>query len=140
MEIKDLQARMGNVDVIVTIIDKGPVREFEKFGKKGRVCTALAQDETSTINLTLWNDDIDKVEAGYKIQIKNGYVGEYQGELQLSTGKFGEIIVLEKGEKPTKLSQPSKPNRQKPTTKEPEEQPFEKEESVSNSNDEEEEF
>ena len=33
-----------------------------------------------------------------KIHITNGWVGEYQGELQLSTGKFGKLEVV--GEAP----------------------------------------
>lgn len=101
MSIKDLQARQGNVDLVLEIIEKGDVREFEKFGKKGRVCNATAKDETGQIKLTLWNEQIDEVDVGDKISITNGYVGEYQGELQLSTGKFGKIEVLEKSEKKT---------------------------------------
>lgn len=131
MEIKDLKARMGNVDVTVTIAEKGQVREFEKFGKRGRVCTATAQDDTGKINLTLWNDDVEKVNAGDKAQLKNGYVGEYQGELQLSTGKFGELVVLEKGaQQPPQEKPKEKPSPQ--PEEEPSEAPFKEEEAVGN--------
>jgi len=92
MEVKDLSPRMGNVEITLDVIEKGNVREFDKFGKKGRVCNFLCADATGKISLTLWNDDIDKANMGDSIQIKNGWVGEYQGELQLSTGKFGELI------------------------------------------------
>ena len=125
MEIKDLQARMGNVDVTFTVAEKGEAREFEKFGKRGRVCTAIAQDDTGKVNLTLWNDDIDKVNVGDRIQIKNGWVGEYQGELQLSTGKFGEMVVLEKGAQSPK-EEPQSPQE------ELSEEPFKEEEAVEN--------
>ncbi len=94
MAIKDLQARQGNVNLTMDIIEKGDVREFEKFGKKGRVCNAVGKDETGTVKLTLWNDDIDKVNSGDKVKIENGWVGEWQGELQLSTGKFGKLEVI----------------------------------------------
>ncbi len=108
MAIKDLQARMGNVELQGTIVDKGAVREFQKFGKTGKVCNAKLKDETGTITLTLWNDDVDKVNLGDKIQIHNGWVSEYQGELQLGTGKFGELTILEKGaQKPEERSQQS---------------------------------
>ena len=33
-----------------------------------------------------------------KVKITNGYVSEFQGELQLTTGKFGKLEVLETGE------------------------------------------
>ena len=94
MAIKDLQARQGNVDVVFDIVDVGQPREFEKFGRAGRVATAIAKDDTGDIKLTLWNEQIDQVKAGDKVHITNGYVSEWQGELQLQTGKFGKMEVL----------------------------------------------
>jgi len=94
MAIKDLQPRQGKVDIEVDIVDVGEVREFEKFGKSGRVATAIAKDSSGDIKLTLWNDDIDKVKSGDKVKIANGYVNEWQGELQLTTGKFGTLEVV----------------------------------------------
>lgn len=93
MAIKDLEARQGNVNLTFEIIEKEDIREFEKFGKQGRVCNAIGKDDTGTIKLTLWNDDIDKVNTGDIVKIENGWVGEWQGELQLSTGKFGKLEV-----------------------------------------------
>lgn len=95
--IKDLQARQGNVEVLVDIVDISPVREFEKFGKKGRVANANAKDATGEVKLTLWNEQIDQIKVGDKVHLSNGYVGEYNGELQLSAGKFGTLEVV-KGE------------------------------------------
>lgn len=99
MSVKDLQARQGNVDLVLEVVEKGDIREFEKFGKTGRVCNAVAKDDTGQIKLTLWNEQIDQVDVGDKVHLTNGYVGEYQGELQLSTGKFGQLEIVEKGEK-----------------------------------------
>lgn len=96
MEIKDLQPKQGNVDIVAEVVEKGDVREFQKFGKAGRVCNAKLKDDSGEIALTLWNDDIEKVSVGDRIHIKNGYVNEWQGEPQLTTGKFGTIEVLEK--------------------------------------------
>ena len=97
MAIKDLKIREGNVDIVVEVVDKGEVREFQKFGKPGRVCNCKVKDESGEVSLTLWNDDIDKVNVGDSIHIKNGYVGEWQGEPQLTTGRFGELEVTGKG-------------------------------------------
>jgi replication factor A1 len=98
MAIKDLKARDGNVDIEIEISEKSEVREFQKFGKAGRVCNAKGKDETGTITLTLWNEDIDKVNVGDKVHITNGYISEWQGELQLGTGKFGQMEVVGKVE------------------------------------------
>lgn len=98
MQIKDLKPKQGNVDVIVDVVDIGVPREFQKFGKAGRVSTAIAKDETGDIKLTLWNEDIDKVKAGDKIHITNGYVNEWQGEMQLTTGRMGKLEVVGKAD------------------------------------------
>jgi replication factor A1 len=97
MAIKDLKANTGKNNITAVVTEKGDIREFEKFGRKGRVCNAVIKDETGSVKLTLWNEDADKIEKGDKIRIDNGWVREWQGELQLSTGKFGKIEVIEKG-------------------------------------------
>lgn len=102
MGLKDLQVKQGDVDIIVDVVNKGEVRSFSKFGKTGRVCTITVKDETGQMNMTLWNDDIDKVDAGDRIHIEKGYVGEWQGEPQLTTGKFGSISVVSKSQSSTK--------------------------------------
>lgn len=101
MAIKDLQARQGQVDLIAEVTEKGDVREFEKFGKKGRVCNAKIKDATGEISLTLWNEQIEQVNVGGKIHIINGWVSEWQGEKQLSTGKFGQLEIVGEGEETT---------------------------------------
>ena len=94
MNVSELQPRQGDVEVILEITEKGDVREFEKFGKSGRVCNAKGKDETGEIALTLWNEQIDQVNVGDKVKITKGWVGEWQGEKQLSTGKFGTLEVI----------------------------------------------
>ena len=98
MQVKDLKPRQGNVDIVVDIIDVQAPREFQKFGKPGRVATAIAKDETGDIKLTLWNEDIDKIKAGDKIQLTNGYVNEWQGEMQLTTGRMGKMEIIGQSE------------------------------------------
>ncbi len=82
MAIKDLNVRDTKVDVVVEVKEKGDIREFEKFGKTGRVCSATVADDSGDIQLTLWNDDIDKVNVGDKITLTNAFVNEYQGDMQ----------------------------------------------------------
>ncbi len=97
MAIKDLQVKQGKVELVAEVTQKGDVREFEKFGKKGRVCNATIRDDTGNVTLTLWNDQIDQVEVGATVKISNGFVSEWQGEKQLSTGRFGTLEVVGKG-------------------------------------------
>ncbi len=94
MEIKDVQSNKGNVDVVATVVSKESPREFEKFGKRGKVCNATIKDATGTITLTLWNEDIEKVNVGDKVHVENGWCSEFRNEKQLSAGKFGKIEVV----------------------------------------------
>ena len=99
MLIKDLQAKQGNVNIELDVVEVAQAREFQKFGKAGRVATASAKDESgASISLTLWNDDVDKVKAGDKIKLTNGYVNEWQGELQLTTGRMGKMEIIGKSD------------------------------------------
>lgn len=93
MAIADLQARQGNVEITAEVVSKEEPRTFDKFGKSGRVCNAIIQDDSGKMKLTLWNEQIDQINVGDKITVKNGYVNEWQGEKQLSTGKFGTLEV-----------------------------------------------
>jgi replication factor A1 len=95
MFISDLQAKQGKVELSVEVIKKENPREFDKDGKKGRVCNFMVKDKTGSIKLSLWNEDIDRFNVGNKVLIKNGYVSEWQGEKQLSTGKFGSIELID---------------------------------------------
>jgi replication factor A1 len=108
MFIKDLQPRQTGVDVEGDVTEVSDVREFNKFGKQGRVSNAMIKDGTGRVKLSLWNEQTEKVKVGDKVKVKNGYVGEFQGELQLTTGKFGTLEVI-RGEEPAKLADAPKP-------------------------------
>ncbi len=95
MEVKDVQANQGNLDLVFTVVEKEEPRTFEKFGKQGQVCNAKVKDETGEIKLTLWNEDVEKINVGDKVHLENGWCSEFRGERQLSTGKFGKIEVVE---------------------------------------------
>jgi ssDNA-binding replication factor A large subunit len=78
----------------VTVAEKGPVREFSRMGRLGRVCTAKIKDSTGTMDLSLWNDEIDVIEEGDTIRLTDGWCKEWSGNLQASTGKNGKIEKL----------------------------------------------
>ena len=104
MEIKDLQPNTGNVDLVLEVVSKEEPRTFEKFGKSGSVCNLKVKDATGEVKMTLWNEDIEKVKVGDKIHIENGWCSEFRDELQISSGKFGKIEVVEAMENSTVLT------------------------------------
>ena len=98
--MNELKANQGKVEIEGTVTALKDVRNLSKPGFSGKVRNGTFQDDSGSIEISLWNDDCDKVGVGDKIKITNGWVSEYQGKLQLGTGKFGKLEVLEKGAPP----------------------------------------
>ncbi|MFX1563041.1 MAG: hypothetical protein ACFFDP_07010 [Promethearchaeota archaeon] len=95
MKVNELTQQSRRVDIRLRILKIEPAREVSTRYGKARVMTALAGDETGTIKLSLWNDDIDQIGEDVIVEIKNGFVKAFRGELQLSAGKFGELAIVE---------------------------------------------
>lgn len=91
MKISELKPGMAGVDVEGEIIDKEEPRQIEKFGRRILVCTAKLKDDSGEIDLTLWNEDINKYNVGDKVKIARGFIREFNGVSQLTSGKFGTI-------------------------------------------------
>jgi replication factor A1 len=121
MEVKDLKPKTGKVEITLEITEKDEPKEFTKFGSVGRVCNAKGKDSTGEISVTLWNEQVDMVNVGDLIKITNGYVSEYQGEMQLSTGKFGQLEVVGKEKEAEKPKKAGKPKPEEMTKNEREE-------------------
>jgi replication factor A1 len=95
LNIKDLRNGMKRVTVEAEVKEKGDPREVRSRYKDEtyQVADAVVADETGSIKLTLWNEQIDQVNVGNKIKIENGYVTSFKGEIQLNIGKFGTFTV-----------------------------------------------
>ena len=85
---------MSVESIELEIVTKGEPRAFSSASGQGTVCSAAAKDsDGKEVSLTLWGEQYKQVSDGDKIKITNGWVSEYKGQLQISTGKNG---VLEK--------------------------------------------
>ena len=96
MKVKELRPE-SKVDVIdLTIRQKGAVRDFSsRGGSTGKVCDAKAvDDEGSEVSVSLWNEEIERVQANDRIRITNGWVREWRGNMQVSAGRYGKLEVL----------------------------------------------
>ncbi len=94
--IKDLHDGMKRVDVEAKVVEKSDPREVKSRYKDEtyKIVDAVVADETGSIKLTLWNEQIDMVSIGDNIKIENGYVTSFKSELQLNVGKFGKLTVI----------------------------------------------
>ena len=113
MKISELNIGQGNVEVEGTVKEIGEPKTFNKFGKDLSVANAMLQDDSGSIKLTLWNDDVSRFKDGDKLKVVNGYVNEFQGEKQLTSGKFGSL---------EKVDGESAPAAEEPATEAPAEE------------------
>jgi replication factor A1 len=95
MKISELKAGMRNVSVVAKVDSVGDPRTVNlKAGGTNTVADAIVSDETGTIKLSLWGEDINKVQAGERLSIENGYINTFKGENSISIGKFGKMTKL----------------------------------------------
>ncbi|HEV8405951.1 MAG TPA: DNA-binding protein [Nitrososphaera sp.] len=95
MKINELKAGMRNVSIVAKVDSMGEPRTVNlRAGGTNTVADAIVSDETGTIKLSLWGDDINKIQAGDRLSIENGYINTFKGENSISIGKFGKMTKL----------------------------------------------
>ena len=92
MKISELRKGPFEGSVEGTIVELGEVKDITtKFGRQLRVVNGTLQDDSGSIGLALWNEDVDKFKEGDRIRITNGYVSVFNEELKVSSGRNGVI-------------------------------------------------
>ena len=95
MKIKDLHDGMKRISIEGKVVEKSDAREVQSRVRDQtyRVADAVIADETGSIKLTLWNEQINQVNVDDVVKIENGYVTSFRGEIQLNAGKYGKLTV-----------------------------------------------
>jgi replication factor A1 len=95
MDISEIKAGMMGIRIKGIIKDISEIREVNtRFGTKVQVADATLSDSTGHVKLTLWADQITKVKVGNTVEVVNGLAREWQGQIQISVGKRGELKVF----------------------------------------------
>ena len=93
--VEEVKNMRSGIDVEGKVERKEEPRTVNtKSGGTIDVCNAYLVDESGEIKLTLWADDIAKINDGDLIKITNGYTNTFKGEVSLTKGKFGQIEVI----------------------------------------------
>ena len=92
MNIGDLKPGMRGVSIEGTIDSLTEPRTVNlRAGGTAQVADAVISDETGTIKLSLWDDQINMVKQGDRISIENGYTQAFRGENSLNIGMYGNL-------------------------------------------------
>ena len=98
VKVKDLTPQSRRVNVVVKVMSIGAPKEIpNRFGGESKkVAEARVGDETGTVILSLWQEQIGSVSEGNVLSIENGYVSLVQGHMRLNIGKYGKMTKIEK--------------------------------------------
>jgi len=98
VKVGELNPSSRAVNVLAKVVSKSEVRNIAagRDGEAHRVCDALVGDETGSVYLTLWDDNIEKVSEGATILVKNGYINLFRGSMRLNIGRYGSMEPSEK--------------------------------------------
>ena len=91
---KDVWFMDRKINVVGKVERKAIPRMVETKNGPTKVCGAFLKDETGEVRLTLWDSDVERIQNGYTIKIRNGYARAFRGEKYLSSGFYGSIRII----------------------------------------------
>lgn len=96
--VKDAIEKKYKLNLIVKVAELSGVRTVKsrKTGRELEVRTALVGDETGSINLEIWNEDIGKTKVDSVYLLKNAYISNYKGKDHLNLARSGSITASDK--------------------------------------------
>jgi replication factor A1 len=96
-KISDLKDGMGSVNVAAFATNVGEMREFtRRDGSEGRVISVLLEDDTGTVRLSLWDNDVERTKEITDtsiIVVENGYTRAGYAGVDLHVGRNGRIHI-----------------------------------------------
>lgn len=94
-KISQLNAGMRGINVKGKIESvKEPRTVNLRNGDTAQVADAVLSDESGSIKLSLWNEQINMITEGDEVSIENGYTQSFRGENSLNIGRYGKLVKL----------------------------------------------
>lgn len=93
-KISDIKAGMRDLTVRARVVDVGPTREVETRYGRASLAVARLEDETGSISLNLWREQVGKAKKGSTILVRKAFAKSFGGSVEISVGKDGSISVV----------------------------------------------
>ncbi len=91
-KVRDLTPSSKQVNVHAKVVSVGEAKEvMGKYGDPRKVAEAVIGDETATIILSLWNEQIGSIAKEDVVLVDNGYVSLVRGHMRLNVGRYGNL-------------------------------------------------
>lgn len=96
MKANDVKPEMRRIDLDLKIVEIEEPRPYvSRAGREGRVTTAIGEDDSGRLKISLWDNDVDRVKVGNTVRIRNGYARLFRDEIHVSAGMYGKLEVAE---------------------------------------------
>lgn len=95
-KVADLVANQEVKRLELVVLRRYPRRLVDSANYTGSLAAACGRDETGIVGIILWNNQVKQVKAGDIIRIENGWCRSRNGELIVSTGRNGTLVVLDR--------------------------------------------
>ncbi|NQU97828.1 hypothetical protein HQ533_00005 [Candidatus Woesearchaeota archaeon] len=102
LQIKNILAGMRNVETVGKVQQVFEVREFASENRHGKVGSFIVGDETGSIRMVLWNDQVvsmENLKAGDIVKISGGYVRDNNRKIEVHLNDRSNMVINPKGEK-----------------------------------------
>ena len=88
MKVDELTPRTGRVNMPVKVISLDEPRSMDNGTM---VCEGLVGDETGTVVMSFWNDEIEVAQPDVVLDLKDARANLVRGHMRLSRGKKGSM-------------------------------------------------
>jgi len=96
VKVETLTPNSRGVNTIVKVVSKGEIRSVTgRDYSVRRVADVLVGDETACLYMTLWDDKIDAINEEDTLNITNGYINLFRGNMRINIGKYGSYETVE---------------------------------------------
>jgi len=96
VKVETLSPNSRGVNTIVKVVSKGEIRSVTgRDYSVRRVADVLVGDETGCVYMTLWDDKIDAINEEATLNITNGYINLFRGNMRLNIGKYGSYELVD---------------------------------------------
>jgi len=88
LKVDELTPRTGRVNMPVKVISLDEPRSMDNGTM---VCEGLVGDETGTVIMSFWNDEIEEAQNDVVLDLKDARANLVRGHMRLSLGKKGSM-------------------------------------------------
>ena len=94
--VSELKANKQVERLELVVLRRYPRRLVNSSNFTGSLAAACGRDETGIVGIVLWGEQVKQVKTGDIIRIENGWCRSRNGELVVSTGRTGSLLVIDR--------------------------------------------